>query len=200
MAVGKRSQCCPLCLLFYGFWQLQKGFNDLGKSFINSWVWVWCAVMHVFLIFPPTCVFSLLSGASFSTPRLGAHSGPPALALLCASSQALSWRILAPLPPQRCQILLSFRATRRTGAESWFGDSQNKKWTFVPHVFVFVFLTDEPKIRLWIWQEIQTKTRWCSFTMEDTSQTHALNSAIFWELIRPPAANVFISYLKHNML
>lgn len=25
MAVGKSGQCWPLCLLFYGFWQLQKG-------------------------------------------------------------------------------------------------------------------------------------------------------------------------------
>lgn len=61
MTMGKRSHCRPLCLLFYGFWQLQKGFNDSEKSFINSWVWVRCTVMHVLWIFPPACIFPLWS-------------------------------------------------------------------------------------------------------------------------------------------
>lgn len=139
---GKRGQCRLLCLPFYGFWQLQKGFNDSGKSFINSWVSVWCTIMHVLLIFPSACMFSLLSGASSSTPPpsepAAARCGPPALALLCTSPLALSWRIAAPLPPERCQILLTSRAARRMGPESWFGDSQNMKWTFVPPVFFFL--------------------------------------------------------------
>lgn len=63
------------------------------------------------------CLLSSLT-APCPSELAAALSRLPALALLCTSPPALSWQIPASLPPERCQIQLSSREARRTGAES----------------------------------------------------------------------------------
>lgn len=122
------------------------------------------------------------------------------------------WLFYAPLlqrSPGRSQPLFLQSVARFSSLPEKPGERERKADLHTPGIwneplrplffFFFFFFTDEWKIRPWFWQggHSNQDTLVLSYNGGHASDS---NSAIVWELIRPSAANVVISYLKHNVL